>query len=39
MKVLYQRNKFLTSSLEKQVFRKFEPFINQMSKSAADTER
>lgn len=34
MRVLYQRNKFLTSSLEKQVFRKFEPFINQKVKNS-----
>ncbi len=29
MKQLYKRNKFLTSSLEKQVFRRFESFINE----------
>lgn len=28
MAVLYQRNKFLTSPLEKQVFEQFRPFIN-----------
>lgn len=28
MKVLYQRNRFLTSPLEKQVFEQFRPFIN-----------
>lgn len=28
MKVLYQRNRFLTSSLERQVFEQFRPFIN-----------
>jgi Zn-dependent peptidase ImmA (M78 family) len=29
MKVLYRRNKFLTSPLERKVFSRFEPFINQ----------
>lgn len=34
MKVLCQRNKFLSSPLEKQVFRKFEPFINSQIKNS-----
>ncbi len=29
MKILYDRNKFLLSNLEKQVYRKFEEFINK----------
>lgn len=29
MKILYQRNKFLTSPLEQKVMDKFEPFINK----------
>ncbi len=32
MKILYRRNMFLTSSLEKQVFRNFETFINEERK-------
>lgn len=28
MEVLYRRNRFLTSSLERQVFEQFRPFIN-----------
>ncbi|MGN0606074.1 MAG: ImmA/IrrE family metallo-endopeptidase [Oscillospiraceae bacterium] len=31
MKILYQRNKFLTSPLERQVFSRFEPFINSLN--------
>lgn len=29
MKVLYKRNRFLTSPLEKQVFEQFKPFLNK----------
>lgn len=31
MKVLYQRNKFLTSPLERQVFSRFQPFISSIN--------
>lgn len=38
MKILYKRNKFLTSPLEKEVFSKFEPFINQKMQENCNSE-
>lgn len=40
MKELYRRNKFLTSSLEKEVYENFKPFIDQQKAAlAARTEK